>query len=246
MTSEERKRKNAESGEERDVKKYKYETHCHTATGSACSRFTAEEIVEVYEANGYSGVCITDHFLNGNTTVDRTLPYEEQIEEFCRGYEEVKRAAGNRLRVFFGFEYSYLGTDVLCYGWKKEDLKKLSKILSMRMSEFCDFCAASGVLAVQAHPFREAAYIDHIRLFPRVEGVEVFNACRNERCNRLGKLYAEEYGKLQIGGSDIHGKTQKILSGMSFDEEAESEEELIALLRAGRGEIVVQENRYRG
>ena len=93
---------------------YKYELHCHTAKVSACSRMGAEELVELYLENGYDGIFVTDHFLNGNTTVDRRLPYEEEIEAFCRGYEEVKAAAGERLRVFFGFEYSYLGTDVLC------------------------------------------------------------------------------------------------------------------------------------
>ena len=137
---------------------YKYELHCHTAKVSACSRMGAEELVELYLENGYDGIFVTDHFLNGNTTVDRRLPYEEEIEAFCRGYEEVKAAAGERLRVFFGFEYSYLGTDVLCYGWDKEKLKALPQIMQMSMREFCDFCRDNGALAVQAHPFREDLY----------------------------------------------------------------------------------------
>ena len=80
---------------------YKYELHCHTAKVSARSRMGAEELVELYLENGYDGIFVTDHFLNGNTTVDRRLPYEEEIEAFCRGYEEVKAAAGVfRIRVF--------------------------------------------------------------------------------------------------------------------------------------------------
>lgn len=46
---------------------------------------SAGDIVELYLANGYDGVVITDHFLNGNTTVNRELPsgsYEEKIEMF--------------------------------------------------------------------------------------------------------------------------------------------------------------------
>ena len=135
-----------------------YETHCHTKSVSACASLTAEELVEVYLANGYSGVFITDHFLNGNTTLHRLLPdadYREKITAFCASYEEVKRVAGTRLQVFFGFEYSYEGTDILVYGWDESKLKKMEKILSMSMREFCEFCRENGALAIQAHPFRE-------------------------------------------------------------------------------------------
>lgn len=223
---------------------YLYETHCHTAKVSACSRLSSEEIVELYIENGYSGVFVTDHFLNGNTTVDRRLLFEEAVEKFCEGFEDVKRAAGKSLQVFFGFEYSYLGTDVLCYGWDKRTLKNFPQILSMSMREFCDFCRENGAFAVQAHPFREDFYIDHIRLFPNVEGVEAFNAGRTELCNRLGNFYADAYGKIRTGGSDLHSATQKTLSGMEFEEKIESERDFIRLLRAGKGRIVVKENKF--
>lgn len=223
---------------------YKYETHCHTARVSACSRMSAEELVELYVANGYAGIFVTDHFLNGNTSVNTRLPYAEAIEEFCKGYEEVKAAAKGRLQVFFGFEYSYLGTDVLCYGWDKETLLSYPEIMQMSMREFCAFCPGHGALAVQAHPFREAAYIDHIRLYPDAEGVETFNACRTELCNKLGKFYAESYGKIKLGGSDLHSPDQKILSGMEFEERLFSERDFIRRLRAGEGKILGKENKY--
>lgn len=146
--------------------------------------------------------------------------------------------------MFFGFEYSYLGTDVLCYGWDKEKLKALPQIMQMSMREFCDFCRDNGALAVQAHPFREDFYIDHIRLYPNAEGVEVFNANRTPLCNRLGKFYAREYGKIEIGGSDLHRADQRVLSGMAFEERLTSEQELIRFLRQGKGEILETENKY--
>ena len=222
---------------------YLYETHCHTAKVSACSRLSPEETVELYLCNGYSGIFVTDHFLNGNTTVDKGLPFAEAVEKFCEGFEEVKRAAGERLQVFFGFEYSYLGTDVLCYGWDKKTLLGFPQILSMSMREFCDFCRENGALAVQAHPFREDFYIDHIRLFPNAEGVETFNAGRTERCNKLGEFYADAYGKIRTGGSDLHSVRQKALAGMEFEEKITSERDFLRLLREGKGQIVVKENK---
>ena len=223
-----------------------YETHCHTKIGSACASLTPEKIVEIYVANGYDGVFITDHFLNGNTTVHRNFPnasYAEKIAAFCEGYKEVKAAAGDRLQVFFGLEFSYKGTDVLVYGWDEEQLKQMEYLPSMPMRALCDFCRERGVLAIQAHPFREAHYIDHIRLFPTVEGVESYNACREELCNRLGEIYADAYQKIKIGGSDIHHHTQKLLSGVAFSEKITSVQEFIDNLRAEKGKIVKIENK---
>lgn len=222
-----------------------YETHCHTKTSSACASLTPEQIVELYLSNGYDGVFITDHFLNGNTTVHRNFPnasYQEKITAFCEGYKEVKQIADTRLQIFFGIEYSYLGTDILIYGWNEEQLKSLENILSMSMRELCVFCHEKGVLAIQAHPFREDSYIDHIRLFPGAEGVESFNSSRNDLCNNLGKFYADTYKKIAIGGSDCHHIHQKILSGMAFNRKIHSEQDFIDLLRKGEGEIIKKEN----
>ena len=226
---------------------YLYETHCHTKNSSACASNTPEQIVELYLANGYNGVFITDHFLNGNAVVSRddrfkNASYQEKIEAFCEGFNRVKEAAKNRLQVFLVIEYSYKGTDILVYGWNENQLKELENIMSMSMREFCVFCRESGVLAVQAHPFREDSYIDHIRLFPDAEGVETFNSSRNNLCNKMGELYAKEYGKISVGGSDCHHVNQKLLSGMAFEEKICSEQDFIDALRRGLGTIIKKEN----
>ena len=224
---------------------YLYETHCHTQKVSACSRLSAEDIVELYVKNDYAGVFITDHFLNGNTRIHsdhRNADYKEKIAAFFEGYKEVKRVAGNGLQVFFGLEYSYRGTDILVYGWNEEQLKDQEHILKMSMKEFCVYCAEQDLLAVQAHPFREAHYIDHIRLYPEAEGVETLNSARDERCNLLADFYADQYGKIKTGGSDIHVKNQKILSGLAFDSKLQSERDFISRLRQGQGTIVCREN----
>ena len=228
---------------------YKYELHCHTGRTSACGVMSAEEIVALYLANGYDGVVITDHFLNGNTTVNRELPggtYEEKIDLFCKGYEEVKEKAEGKLKVFFGFEASYKGTDILVYGLDGEKLKAFPEIPAMDLRSLADFCREQGALAVQAHPFREDSYIDHIRLYPNCEGVEALNSARTSLCNDLGFYYAKAYGKIATGGSDLHRPEQKMLSGMAFDEEVTSVGQLVTLLRAGKGTILHQPNCYRG
>ena len=61
---------------------YRYETHCHTLYTSACSRLDAVTLVRLFLENGYDGVVVTDHFLNGNTTVDRSQKWEKQSTIF--------------------------------------------------------------------------------------------------------------------------------------------------------------------
>lgn len=224
---------------------FKYETHCHTSNVSLCSRLQAKDIVELYIANGYNGVFITDHFLNCPSFVEyanEKNSYKEKIDIFCSGYEQVKDLAKNKLQVFFGLEYSYKGTDLLVYGWDKKRLTELEKIINMKMSEFVKFARENGALVVQAHPFRQAHYIDHIRLFPETEGVEIFNACRTEKENELAKFYAQINGKITTGGSDIHRKEQEILSGIEFDEKIENEKHFISLMRSGKGKIIKIKN----
>lgn len=226
---------------------YRYETHCHNCIASACATITPEQTVELYLKNGYTGIFVTDHFLNGNAVAKFKYPdadYKTKAEAFCEGYRAVKRAAGDSLQVFFGFEYSYLGTDILVYGMSCDELLKRSEILDMSMREFCVYCKENDLLAVQAHPFREARYIDHIRLYPDAEGVETFNANRTELCNKLGKFYAESYGKIETGGSDLHKPEQKILSGIETEVKFNSERDMINAVRAGKTKIFVTENIY--
>ena len=92
--------------------------------------------------------------------------------------------------MFFGIEASYCGTDILVYGMDQQMLLQFPELPQMDLRTLCDFCRERGVLAVQAHPFRMDDWIDHIRLYPNREGVEIFNAGRNALCNDLSACYA--------------------------------------------------------
>ncbi|MBE7065748.1 MAG: hypothetical protein E7384_08065 [Ruminococcaceae bacterium] len=99
--------------------------------------------------------------------------------------------------------------------------------------------ADSGALIIQAHPFREAAYIDHIRLFPcHIHGVEIENACRTESQNRMAKLYAEHYGFLEFAGTDNHiGSRQKQLAGICTDQPVCDVEDFIEKVKGKKTKI---------
>jgi hypothetical protein len=217
------------------MKEYLYETHLHTFPVSKCAKRTVRENLEFYKSLGYAGVFITNHFIDGNINCARSLPYAERIEFYLSDYEEgLKIGKELDLPVFFGIESSYKGTDFLIYGLDKEWLLAHPEIEEMKTSEFLAFAKEAGALVVQAHPFREASYIDHIRLFPRcVDGVEVYNACRNDFENEMARQYADNYGLLHFAGSDNHvAEKRKSLGGMKADTPIADERDFVVRVLA--------------
>ena len=223
---------------------YIYETHLHTSPISACAKASTRESLEFYNAAGYAGVFMTEHFIDGSFDRSaRELPYDERVRHYFSAYEEGKRIGDEiGLDVFLGIEMTYGGTDFLVYGIDKQwclehpDMHKLPKSQLLRMM------MDNGALVIQAHPFREAAYIDHIRLFPRcIHGVEVFNANRTEFENKLAEQYAENYGLLRFAGSDNHsGAGQIIRGGMATETPISSVEDFIQRVASGEAKPFVK------
>lgn len=199
---------------------YRYETHLHTYPVSKCARVGVRENLEFYKKMEYDGVFITNHFLDGNINMDKSLPYNELVEFYFSDYEEaleVGRDIG--IKVFLGVELSYKGTDFLIYGLDKKWYLAHPEIIDMKKTDELSFMMEEGALVIQAHPYREAENIDHIRLFPRcVHGVEVINACMTELENKMAKIYAENYKLISFAGTDNHtGSKRKTLAGMCSD-----------------------------
>lgn len=226
------------------MQQFKYETHSHTFVGSKCAKVSPEDLVRFYKSNGYSGIFVTEHFLNGNTTIPADLPWEDRILLYCggfeRAYEEGKKLG---MDVFFGWEYSYRGTDFLTYGLDKQWLLEHPDLLSLSVNEYCAFVRAEGGFIVHAHPFREAGYIDMIRLLPRlVDAVEVNNACRTDFENERAEEYAEHYDLLRFAGSDNHWGPMKRCSGIQLSRRLQDEKDMIRAVRNGEIEIFTEQH----
>ena len=195
---------------------YLYETHMHTSPTSACARVSVREALEFYKSAGYAGVAITNHFIDGNIAIAlRAETYAARIKEFFSACEEgAAIGAEIDLTVFPGFEMSNGGTDFLVYGIDAAWCLAHPEIEGMPKSKLLPMMAADGALLIQAHPFREAAYIDHIRLYPRnIHGAEVYNANRTDFENRLAEQYCENYDLIRFAGSDNHVGAQQVHFG---------------------------------
>lgn len=223
---------------------FKYETHLHTFPASKCARVGVRENLEIYKALGYEGVFITNHFIDGNINIDADIPYKDKLDFYFADYEEAKALENEiGIKVFLGVEMSYKGTDFLIYGPDKQWYYDHPEIIQMTKREELDFIMQSGALVIQAHPYREAGYIDHIRLFPRsVQGVEVFNACRTELENKMAEIYAENYNLIPFSGTDNHiGGDRSLFGGMETERPVADEVDFKNMVLNGEAKIFKME-----
>ena len=206
----------------------------HTTPVSKCARYGVRENLEFYKSLGYDGIFITNHFLDGNINIEKTLPYEERVNfYFSDYYDALELSEEIGIKVFLGVEISYRGTDFLIYGLDKEWFLAHPEIMDMKKSEELPFLASHGALIIQAHPYRQDKHIDHIRLFPHcIEGVETINACRTELENKMADIFADAYGFVKTAGSDNHIASRLThLAGMESDTPLIDEADFIRRVR---------------
>lgn len=218
---------------------FKYDIHTHTSEVSKCGLISSKELVHFYKRLGFTGICVTDHFFNGNTTVPKDLPWEVRIELFCRGFENAyKEGRKIGLDVFFGWEYSYKGTDFLTFGLDKEWLLNHPDLLSLSVNDYCDLVRSDGGFIVHAHPFREAFYIPKIRLIPRkVDAVETINEGNTDFENQCADKYADMYKLAKVAGSDTHSDGMSRISGIQLKRRLKDVHDMISAVKNGETEI---------
>jgi hypothetical protein len=187
---------------------YLYETHLHTAGVSKCSVSLGSEYIAGYIDKGYSGMIITDHFYNANCALSKKLPWNEWVKRFYQGYEEAKEEGERRgFDVFFGWEETFDGCDdYLIYGLDKTWLLEHPEVRTWTREEQYRIVKQSGGCVVQAHPFRQRAYISRIILSAGcVDAVEAVNGGHEDPSfDALAYRYAKKIGKPVTAGTDIH------------------------------------------
>ena len=219
---------------------YRYETHMHTCQGSACSSATGAEMALAHHNAGYTGIFVTDHFFNGNTAVPRELPWAQRVQLFCRGYEDAwEQGQKIGLQVFFGFEYNYHGAEFLIYNLDKQWLLDHEDIDRLPPRQALAIMRGDGGFAVQAHPFRERDYIDHIQLFPRdMDAVEAVNAAHlgqeGRRMNQRAFQYAQMFDLPVTAGSDSHHTHLLYGGGIETPSPIEKPLDYLSFIRSGQ------------
>ncbi len=224
---------------------YRYEMHCHTNWCSACAHNSPQEMAEAYYNAGYAGMVITDHFLRGNSAVDKTLPWEEKMKRYYAAYEAARGwAEGKDFHVLFGLEHHYGdGKEVLTYGIDLPFLLEHINLHLYSLADYAKFVHAAGGFLSMAHPYRHAPYINpDVKPQPQyLDGAEVFNFYNTGEENKQAALLAEKYGLLPTSGGDEHTNTGASIgmSGIALKTPAATGRELVDALRNEEYRLVI-------
>jgi len=187
---------------------YRYETHVHCSECSRCGLSTPRQIVEAYHRAGYAGLVLTDHFIFGNTCVDRRLPWEQRMNCYYDAFLHAKKA-GDELDfdVIFGIEHAYGdGKEMLIYGVELDFLLANPDIPLITIDELVDRVHMAGGVVIQAHPYRNRYYVN-MAVGPRddiVDGIEVYNACNLPGEDNQALELALRHGGIITCGGDVH------------------------------------------
>ena len=200
---------------------YIYEVHLHTDESSLCGQTPAREYIPFYMDQGYDGIVVTDHF-TGNTSYvpDRNAPWAQQVNEYCRGYEEALNEGIRRgFKVFFGIEQQFANDECLIYGPNKQWLLDHSDTPNWTRRQWFDEINAIGGCIVLAHPFRVRDYVKKITLNTCVHAIEAFNSSNKPQDDIYGLAYGRHFGYPLTAGTDMHYVPRKReLYGVVFDE----------------------------
>lgn len=212
------------------------ETHMHTYESSACGRATSIEQVHQYKKAGYDGVIVSDHFITGNSAVDRSLPWEQQMRDQFAGFRHAKEEGELiGIKVFCGIEYGYHGTEWIILGLDENWFIDHPEVLDMKPEEFLPFMRSEGAAIIHAHPYREADYIEEFRLYPDlVDAVEVYNFTNKDPWNDKAIAYAMEHNLPMTAGSDCH-HIDAMGAGIVLDENPETIDDLVRIIKSGKG-----------
>lgn len=202
--------------------------HTHTRPRSPCSSLDPPELLREAARLGLDGICLTEH---------QVLWQPDEIAEL---------AGDSELRIFRGNEFTTNQGDILVFGFE-EDLKELLTIEDLRGQVM-----AAGGFMIAAHPFRgfktfgigqlqmTVAQACRRRVFDFVDAIEIGNGKLSDEENEMAARVAAELGLPGTAGSDSHRQDEVGRWVTDFERAIESDQELLAELRAGRFSVAKQ------
>lgn len=225
------------------MSKFKYQLHCHTYPCSHCGKMGPQEFVNALRAGGYAGACITNHFFNGNSGIDRDLPWKDFVSAYEKDWLDCKRLGEMYgLDILFGIEAGVGGgREVLCYGLTPQMLYEHPELKEKDYELYYNTLSPLGVLIIQAHPFRERDYITEVGVLPHefIDGIEILNSGNTPESNQRAEEYADKNsGLIVTSGADAHTTKDCCRAGIVCQTRIDSSEKLVETLKSGKYEIL--------
>lgn len=215
---------------------YKYEMHLHTY----CSKGGADvrEHIDALIAKGVRGAVVTNHFYNGATRIDRTLPWEEFVEAYHRDFiYGLTYAREADFDLLFGLEeHVGGGQEILIYGVTPEIIALHPELRQASAEEYAKVIHSHGGLVYQAHPYRNRSYVQNPFPLPcldMLDGIEVHNAANEPEWNAQAQKLADALGLSCVAGSDGHVIGSAGYAGIAAKARIRNNSDLIRILKSG-------------
>ena len=216
---------------------YKYELHCHTGDVSVCARITPEELVRRYDALGYSGLVLTNHYSPMTFFGHHLLNPQKAVEHYLSAYRRLQKFCGSSFTVLLGVELRHWGTvnDYLIYGVEEDWLAAQKDLLLLGEKKMSERVHSQGYLVYQAHPYRPFIEVCNPEY---IDGIEVFNGHTSLENNIKALEWSELIDKPMISGSDTHFINDNICGGIATEIPIYNNRDLIDTLKSGKYELL--------
>ena len=223
--------------------KYKYQMHTHTSPCSHCGVMKPSEMCQALYEKGYAGTVITNHFIGGNSGVDRSLSWSDFVKAYEDDYIACKNAAEEYgLDIIFGIEeHVSHGLEILCYGITPALLYAHPELREHKLDDYSKILHEAGALVIQAHPYRVRSYISAPGVLPldMIDGIEVYNAANPCAENALAEKFAAQNPHLILtSGADTHNIGTIAYGGIAASKRIKNEKELVSLLLSGDYKLI--------
>ena len=223
--------------------KYKYQLHTHTTPPSKCGVMTPRELCKALKEGGYAGAVLTNHFMHGNSGIDRSLSWEEFVYAYEKDYLDALEAAKEYdVDIIFGVEEGIgFGKEILLYGITPKWLYEHPELREGGIKLYREATRGTDILIIQAHPFRVRGYITDPGPLPLdyIDGIEVYNRANQPHENPLADEFAKENpGLILTSGSDAHKIDTATFAGIAAKERITDEKKLVEVLKSGDYEII--------
>ncbi len=229
-----------------------YEIHFHTKETSRCGQSSAYDMVKAYKDHGFTGIVVTDHFVNGNSFATDGKTWKEKMDLYLKGYHAAKKAGEELgIDIFLGWEFTYQcnnAEDHLTLGLDEDFLYNVAVDCDQwSIEKYAKAVHDAHGILIHAHPYRQAFYIktDPIMRDGICDAIEVYNGGNPPGTDYDDKAlaYAKEYGYPMVAGSDTHHVSTTHTGCIGFDEKPQSYRELCDFIVQGKAHVLRYEKK---
>ena len=216
--------------------KYKYEMHSHTSPllggcGDIC------DFIDALIERGFAGMVVTNHFIHGDSKLDKSMPWEEYVDYYRQDYLTGLAHANERdFDLLFGIEEGVApGKEVLIYGITPDFLTEHPELRTADVAKYAEEVHAAGGMLYQAHPYRARSYIPDptpLDCLEILDGIEVYNASNEESWNDSAQELADKLNLACVAGSDAHAAKWVGRGGIAAKERIRTNEDLVRILKS--------------